>query len=40
VAVLTQNEKSIAASLEISDNEESMEEIEDEELFLLIHRHI
>ena len=32
-----QNEKSIAASLEISDDEEGMEEIEDEGLSLLSH---
>jgi hypothetical protein len=34
-----QNEKSIAALLEISDDEEGMEEIEDEELSLPSHRH-
>jgi hypothetical protein len=34
-----QNEKSIAASLEISDNEEGIEEIENEGLSLLLHGH-
>jgi hypothetical protein len=37
-----QNEKSIAASLEISDNEQDMEEggEEDKELFLPLHKNI
>ena len=35
-----QNEKLIAASLEISDNQQDEEEGEDEELSLLLHRHI
>ncbi len=37
-----QNEKSIVASLEISDDEQDMEESgeEDKELFLPLHRHI
>ena len=35
-----QNEKLIVASLEISDDEEGMEEIEDEGLSLPSHRHI
>jgi hypothetical protein len=34
-----QNEKSIAASLEISDDEEGMEEVEDEGLSLPPHRY-
>ena len=34
-----QNEKSIAASLEISDDKQDMEEEEDEELSLPLHRH-
>ena len=34
-----QNEKSIAASLEISDDEQDMKEEKDEELSLLPHRH-
>jgi len=34
-----QNEKSIAALLEISDDEQDMEEEEDEELSLPPHRH-
>ena len=34
-----QNEKSIAASLKISDDEEDMEEIEDKELSLLPHKY-
>ena len=35
-----QNEKSIAVSLEISNNEQDMEEEKDEELSLLLHKHI
>ena len=34
-----QNKKLIAASLEISDDEQDMEEEEDEELSLPLHRH-
>ena len=34
-----QNEKSIVVSLEISDNEEDMEEVEDKCLSLLLHRY-
>jgi hypothetical protein len=34
-----QNKKSIAASLEISDNEKNMEEVEDERLSLPPHRY-
>ena len=34
-----QNKKSIVASLEISDDEEGMEEIEDKGLSLLLYRH-
>ena len=34
-----QNEKSIAISLEISNDEQDMEEEEDEELLLPLHRH-
>jgi len=36
---MKQNEKSIAASLEISDDKEDMEEVEDEGLFLPPHRY-
>ena len=34
-----QNEKSIAASLEISDDKQDMKEEENKELSLLLHRH-
>jgi hypothetical protein len=34
-----QNEKSIAASLKISNDEEDMEEVEDEELSLPLYRY-
>ena len=34
-----QNEKSIIASLEISDNEEGIKKVEDEGLSLLSHRY-